>query len=221
MTAKLDLYSLFSTIHRPESAAGRRRYSHVDRGNSAASRRFAGTRRAFAAFALSLFSLGVIGAHPAAAASLSTAGTPGSNQTWKVDGYANPWGGNLPLIEMRSNTVTRSPATSGTQLIYLRYRLFSLNSGVLVKVAERTFSASVPYGFRWQVPTWDVQGSWLTAYRIDMTITWATISNSFIGQRYINYSSSPASGDYECITGSPWSCYPLTVGGTGYIWFEA
>lgn len=150
----------------------------------------------------------MLAASPASASTYVTSGQPGASYVYRTGGNTY-----IGLAYINSNSVIgyRSSASTGTQLVTIRFRVWRLQWGwQLYRDLSTTYT--VYPGQYVNFPGWNVEGLPNT-YSTDITITWRTATGSFLGSAYRDFIDF---SDYECWVYS--GCAVGWAGGQYSLW---
>ena len=135
-------------------------------------------------------------ATPVAAYSNSNSGTIGGVSLQRTLGTPD-WTPSLNRLTSGQQVVTRSPASTGTQLISINYRIWSLRNGQWTLAASPTKTFTVYPGQ--QVVNRGAHFDTLPGlFSVDYTITWKTSSGAVLGQTFKDFIYA---ADYQCNPG--------------------
>jgi hypothetical protein len=142
-------------------------------------------------------------AAPASAFTNVPSGRPGTSYTHKTLGYY--WMG---VMNLDSGQVTayRSPASTGTQLVTIRWRVWKMLAAGWSLDGNFSVTYTVYSGQHVDMPTFTGQ-ELSSYYSTDLTITWKTSTGTFLGSSFYDYIHF---GDYQC-----WTSQGCAVGWAG------
>ena len=157
--------------------------------------------------ALALVVLVTAAPEHAAAFAPTNSGRPGGLTTQKTGGD-----GNLTYSTTRLTsgaiTANRSTATSGTQSITIKWRVWQMYMGSWSVVASPSITYTARAGQYVAFNGWhyDSIGG---VFSTDIRVTWRDAAGTVLGSRFLDYIHS---ADYQCFSYSP-TCYREYTGG--------
>ena len=132
-------------------------------------------------------------ASPASASTYITSGSPGKSGTERSTGSFN-----MGWAEIGSGGITayRSPASTGTQKVTIRWRVWRTYGGTWQLADDVSDTWTVYPGQYVYDPGWVHQSALLYYFSTDVRITWRTSTGAFLGEAYRDYIHF---GDYQCL----------------------
>jgi hypothetical protein len=142
---------------------------------------------------------------PAGAVTRSNTGSVGSVYYQRTAGYSANMSQSLNSGQI---TAYRSPASTGTQQITIRWRVWEYQGGQWYVDGTGQSTYTVQPGQYVGINGW-THTTTSGLYATDLTVTWRTTTGVQLGRSFIDYVHS---GDYECWTPYP-SCSLYQFGG--------
>jgi hypothetical protein len=138
----------------------------------------------------------LLAASPASATTYVPSGRPGTSGVHKTYGTHN-----YTWLQIGSGGVTayRSPASSGTQKVTIRWRVWRTYGGTWQLADDVSTTYTVYPGQYVNYPGWIHESAFYNYYSTDLRITWRTSTGTFLGDAYRDFIHRD---DYECLVWS-------------------